>query len=87
MNTPDEVLTQELKDERVKLFLDFSEDDLALICRALHRHQSDREGAMRLEEVQRYFGRDKLRKAFKDAYVLWRTARAAYQQKYGHMPS
>ena len=87
MNAPDEVLIEELKDERVKLFLDFSEDDLALICRALHRHQSDREGAMRLEEVQLAFGRANLRKAFKDAYTLWRTGRAAYQQKYGHMPS
>ena len=87
MNAPDGVLIEELKDERVKLFLDFSEEDLALICRALHRHQSDREGAMRLEEVKLAFGRDNLHKAFKEAYVLWRTARAAYQQKYGHMPS
>ena len=86
MNAPDEVLTEELKDERVELFSDFSKEDHALICYALFRYQSDRQGAMRLEDCQLAFGRDNLRKAFKAAYILWRTARAAYQQKYGSMP-
>ena len=84
------VLEQELQDERILLFEAFSKEDHAVICRALSRHQQDREGAMRLasssEEYRISFDLDLQRKSFKHANFLWRIAHAAYRQKYGEMP-
>ena len=89
MNAPDDTLIKELKDERIALFSVFNEDDLAYICQGLYQVQDAYHGAMRVYEYQKGVVRkdNEVRRRYKHAYILWRTARATYQQKYGHMPS
>jgi hypothetical protein len=82
----DDVLQEELKDERVPLFLEFSEKDHAHICHGLFEIQNHFRGASRISEYQSELGKAELRELYKHTYNLWRTARAAYQKQYGHMP-
>ena len=81
-----DTLELELQDERVSLFAPFNEEDHAYICQALFALQRDYEGTMRVSGINQDRYNDNLKKNYKHTYDLWRTARAAYQKKYGHMP-
>lgn len=82
----DETLEEELKDLRVPFFMAFGKEDLQMVCHALHGLQADRLGAARTSRYQETWDSKVLMANYREAYDLWRTARAAYQKQYKIMP-
>lgn len=79
-------LDEELKDPRILLFNAFSKEDLAHLCHGLFTIQDHYRGASKLSEYKAKEAEKELRGLYKYTCTLWRTARAAYQKQYGHMP-